>query len=411
VTRGDPELERDEAARHILRRAPSGLVVPPFTQVRRRAERRSSFGLVAASAGVLIVALVVGNAIGERRANLAQQTTTPSVATPAASASGAAGQPAALSARYAVVSGSMVLTRESDGISVGSISAPQGPFAVSQDGARIAYFPGPGFDELWIADVAHLDRPQRVLSIAPRFSGGVVWSTDSKGVLFSASSRERVPGVEGEPLQSSLEGVHLDENRREPFMSQSNLSIRPLLWVREPKIVAGVTPFGQKGPGGYVAISGGAAKTWSIPDAARADVSVGRPVASSDGRWVAATYRYSTRTLIRVWPSEDLARATELEAPSGEIGSALWRPGSLDLAVDVGGSLEVWDRDGAKRRVADLGGRSLAAFRWDGSAVYAGTMGGSTEVIEIDTGRRAPLPEIPVMGATPSSIFASARLE
>jgi hypothetical protein len=410
MTGVDPELERDEAARHILRRAPSGLVVPPFAQVHRRAERRSPLGLVAATAAVLIIALVVGNAIGERRANLAQQTTTPSVSTPAASATGA-GQPASLGSRYAIVSGSLTFARENDGARVGSIDAPI--WAISPDGLRVAYFPGPGFDELWVADVAHLDRPQRVLSIAPRFSGGVVWSTDSKGVLFSARSRERVPGVEGEPIDSMLEGLHLDENRREPFATQSAVSIRPLLWVREPRIVAAVTPAGQKGPGGYIAIAGGRASFWALPDATRVEVSVGWPVASSDGRWVASVYRYGLRgTQLRVWPSDDPTRVTDLtDVPLvREIASARWRPGTLELIVEVGGRIEVWDREGRRRNVGDLRG-SVSAVRWDGTAVYAGTFGGASEVIEIDTGRRAPLPDIPVMGAALSSIVASARLE
>lgn len=410
MTRGDPELERDEAARQILRRAPSGLVVPPFAQVRRRVERRSSFGLVAATAAVLVLALVVGNAIGERRANLAQQTTTPSIATPAASVTAAANQAATLSPRYAIVGGSLTFARESDGARVGSIDAPLGAWAISPDGARVAYFPGPSFDELWVVDVAHLDRPQRVLSIAPRFSGGLVWSTDSKGVLFTSSSRERAPGVEGEPLQSTLEGLHIDTNRRETFAERTNLYVRPLLWVREPTIVAAVTGLGQKGPGEYMAVSGGRGTTWSLPDAARADVSMHWPVASSDGRWVAAAYRYGARTLIRAWPSEDLSRATELEVPGTEIRSTLWRPGTHDLAVDAGGVLELWQRDGAKRRVVDLGGRSLIALRWDGSAAYASD-GGPIELIEIDTGRHAALPSsISVRFALVGAI-ASARLE
>jgi hypothetical protein len=410
VTRGDPDLERDEAARHILRRAPNGLVVPPFAQVRRRAERRSPLGLLAAMAAVLIVALVIGNVIGERRANLAQQTTTPSLSTPAASATGVQGQAATLSARYAIVSGSLTFARESDGARVGSIDSPMGVWAISPDGARLAYFPGPGFDELWVADVAHLDRAQRLLSIAPRFSGGLVWSTDGRGVLFSAQSRERVPGVEGPPIEAALEGLHLDDNRRELFAEQPNTSVRPLLWVREPRIVAAVTPFGQKGPGGYIAVSASGAKFWSLPDAAQANVIVGGPIASSDGRWVAAGYRYGARSLIRLWPSEDLSRAIELESPGTEIRLALWRPDSLEMAVETGGALELWQPGGAKRRVIDLGGRSLIAFRWDGSAVYASD-GGPIEVIEIDTGRHAQLPgSISVRFALVGAI-SSARLE
>lgn len=363
--------------------------------------RRSWVALVPVAAMLLVVAIVIADP-ARLSTEVAQPTTTPLIS---------AGSAATLSARYAVVTGSMTFTRESDGVRVGSLSASPGSFAVSPDGTRIAYIPGPGFDELWIADVGNLDRPRRVLSIAPRLAGGLVWSTDGKGILFSTQSTERAPGPGGGPLDSTLDAVHLDTNRREAFLGPGNVSIRPLVWVREPRFVAAVRPFGQKGPGEYVAISAAGAKFWALPDAARAGVSVDWPIASSDGRWVAAQYRYGARGMIRVWPSEDLARATELESPGTEIKSALWRPGSLDIGVDVSGALELWQRDGVKRRVADLGGGSLIAFRWDGSAAYVGKTEGPLELIEIDTGRRVQLPasisiRFPLVGS-----LRSARLE
>lgn len=420
MTSDDPELELDEEARHVLRRSPRELTVPSFAEVRARSERRSSLALVPAAAILIVLAFVIGNVLGERRAGISSPTVGPSTSEAVASPSPSSAQPAAtLSAKTAVVLASgLTFVRENDGTRLGAINAPSGLFAVSPDGRRVAYFAGPGFDELWLAEVAHLDRAQRVHSIAPDFAGGLVWSTDGMGLLFSSQSRERVPGPEGEPVQSSLEGLHLDPRQgdaRERFATQSNVSIRPLLWVREPKLVAAVTPAGQKGPGGYIAVSGGRGTFWTLPDAMRNDVLVGWPVASSDGRWVASVYRTALRaTEIRVWPSDDLARVTQLRDTSlgREIAAARWRPGSLELLVEVGGSLEIWTRDGTTRRVADLRG-SVSAVRWDGSAVYTEPDRGPAELIEVDTGRRATLP--PQL-TSPSSvagtrIAASVRLE
>jgi hypothetical protein len=415
VTRDDRELEEDEEARRILRRAPGQLSVPSFAEVRARAQHRSSWGLVPAAAILVILAFVMGNALGERRAGVASPT-----GTAASSPGQSSAQPAAsLSAKTAVVLASgLTFVREYDGTRLGAIDAPLGLFAVSPDGTRVAYFTGPGFDELWVADVARLERAQRVLSIAPNFAGGLVWSTDGMGLLFSSQSRDRTPGPEGEPVQSSLEGLHLDlrigdQPTREQFATQTNLSIRPLIWVREPRLVGAVTPLGQKGPGGYMVVSGDRSTFWSLPDAN--DAVVSWPVASSDGRWVSSVYRSGFRaTEIRVWPSDDLARVTVLRdaALGREIAAARWRPGTLELLVEVGGSLEVWTRDGTKRRVADLRGQ-VSAVRWDGSAVYTEPDRGPAELIEIDTGRRATLP--PQL-TSPSSvagtrIAASVRLE
>ncbi|MEP7335757.1 MAG: hypothetical protein ABI717_08260 [Actinomycetota bacterium] len=301
------------------------------------------------------------------------------------------------------------VVRESDGQVTATLSRELTPRAISPDGTRIAYFMAPAYDELWLADTADLDHPRRLLSISPRFTGGLVWSTDGNGILFTSHTRERVPGVESAPLEARLEGLHLDTDLRESFAERSEISLRPLLWAREQRVVAAVGGFGQKGPGDYLVVDRGAAKTSSLPDATRNDVTVAWPQASSDARWVSALVRYgTTRTVLRVWPSEDLGRAIDVEPAGRQIRSTLWRPGTSELAVDVDGTLEVWARDGTNRRqIADLAGNWLHAFRWDGTAIYAGREGGRpgiVDLIEIGTGRRVPLP------AAIETVWGSVRL-
>jgi hypothetical protein len=328
-----------------------------------------------------------------------------------------AAAPPRLSGRNAIVIAvslpRLSIAREADGARVGDIDVRSGVFAISPDATRVAYLVGPDA-EIWIADVPHIDRAQRLLSVAPLVATGLVWSTDGKGILFSTRTREQVPGPEGEPLQVTLEGIHLDPNRRELFWEQPQVSVHPLLWVREPKTVTAVFGAGQKGPSQYLAVSAGGARSWAITDATRPEVSVGSFLPSSNGRWAAALYHYGSRALIRVWPAEDFASAVELESPGADVRSMVWRPGGLEIAVDAGGVLELWTRDGTRRRVADLGGRFLSAFRWDGSAIYAGSLTGQAELIEVDTGRHVQLPGIiSTISSGPfgTGIVASARLE
>ncbi len=78
------DLELEERAGRILSRPVRDALVPPFSEIEARLEQRSSTGLVAAVLlAVVVLALVLGNALAQRRAQVGEPA---AVATPAASA-------------------------------------------------------------------------------------------------------------------------------------------------------------------------------------------------------------------------------------------------------------------------------------------------------------------------------------
>lgn len=86
--KGDEESEFDleESVARVIRRPIRHTAVPPFDQVRRRADRRGPTLLAVLSAvGVIVLALIIGGALAERRAP------GQSTSQPAPTASGAAG--------------------------------------------------------------------------------------------------------------------------------------------------------------------------------------------------------------------------------------------------------------------------------------------------------------------------------
>jgi hypothetical protein len=266
-----------------------------------------------------------------------------------------------------------------------TLDDPTGLVAGSADGRRIAYWGGANAAELWVADLRDPQHHQKVLTLSDERGAGVVWSPTGKTLMFAAKPLSVGPGRPA--AYTALRVVGLDgSSASELARVATDRDIRPLTWDERRDLAAAEEDVASNLPGRYILASAhplvqesnGTTSNYRIidlPDAQSPGVVVAPLEASSDGRFVMATWYYPDRQVVRFWPVEglDFGRTRELSAEHGgdRVQGARWRPMTLEIGVNVAGQLELWTLDG-QRLSTDLRlGDLFFAFRHDGTAVYS----------------------------------------
>ncbi len=191
-------------------------------------ERRTPrFIVVAAAVGVVVLALVAGNALAARRSSVAgpDQPSTPAASVEPAAAAGPSATPRSIGLQpdfgfiYSGVrpgygKGSAPVVRREGELSVVAELAPSffNGFtgAISPDGRLSAYFAQPQNKPwtLYLLDGARPNEQRELLTIPDDIPGGrPVWSPDGKGVAFVVLNKEANQGVK--PLYSAIRTIDL----------------------------------------------------------------------------------------------------------------------------------------------------------------------------------------------------------
>jgi hypothetical protein len=292
-----------------------------------------------------------------------------------------------------------------DGSVAAVLNEPSGMLAASANGREIAYWGGTDGRELWVAQVRDLQQRRKLLTLTNERGAGIVWSPDGSSLMFAATEVTYGPRPDAAPTYTALRAISLDGSvLRELAHIATGQFIRPVAWDATRGMGAAEEGLGQKGPGRYVLVGtmplvadGGNTSNvrfMDLPDAKDANVVVGQLQASSDARFVMATWNYAGGDLVRFWPLEglDFGRMRELTAEhSGEtIRGAAWRPKSLEIGVNVAGNFQLWTLDGERHPVRSLGGSAVHfAFRYDGTALYSAPGGsGRLELSDLITPAR-----------------------
>lgn len=425
-------INDDDLLAARLREAIDALPTPTRPIVLRRSVPRSGVpvplrvaGMVGATAVALVAALVLGTAIGERRAALASPRPT----------AGVTGD------RYGLIvqSGGPVVRSEDDptpiarlyeepvhrgGSELGVLSA------VSPDGHRVAYWiwgaSPPGLGSLALTKLALYDASsgttRELLTLSNEAGSGVVWSTDGTGLLIGVGSA--VSGYDDGPKLARLRTIDLASGKTEdlaptvgsiassggPFNPNpeasprtpappGNVAFGPLLWDRAAERVVAVVAVGNTNYAtGVMVIERGAARSYGLDG----QFLTGSIALSPDGKTLAGA---RTRDFALVaWLVDDYATRREVVPATGErILSLWWRPRSdqlyfvhdnaLTSDATKWSRLEVWRPWVDSARVVDpspdVGG---VLFRFDGSAYLLSRVRSSAtlsyELVESDSGRR-----------------------
>jgi hypothetical protein len=422
--RGDAGNDRDLAVR--LRSAIDELPAagsPARLIVRRPSRPRSSKLRLVGAAGItavaLVLTLVAGVAIGERRA-----ATVP--------------QQVGLTAgdRYGIVvlgPGGPFVRTEADPTPLATLYAepshrgelPLGvTAAVSPDGHRVAYWiwaaSPPGLGSLSLERLALYDSrtgaTQELLRLSTEAGSGVVWSTDGTGLLLAVGSHDQ--GYPDGPTSATLRTFDLATGTTRdvgPVLRSAttvapsgitsgttDMSLRPLLWDRvRDRIVAMESVGNANYATGILVVDHGSSRSYALEGQFFSTIAL-----SSNGTMLAGA-RTKDFALV-AWPVDDYGARQELVPGTGErILSFAWRPRSDQLFLvhdnalmkaPAGSNwvrLEVWRPGIAPARVVDPSGGPIV-FRLDGSAYFirrGSDQSASTELIETDSGRElASLP-------------------
>lgn len=402
------DLAQEERIARVLGRRPRDTRIPPFAVVEARLRRRSPLPWMA-STGVVVVllALVVGSALGERRATAPATTagasptaSRASTATPHASPS----PPATPSPAVSILSDrfGLVWVDESLGLRVrpetgrGGFEVAALPYgfsscscAVSPDGTRIAYWTSRmrGSVELRVVDVASAAR-QSTIYTAPndRLISAAAWSSDGGGILFSLEGISAPGTPVGNPPNTAL--LVIDAAGGMPrVLAEGDGVYVPLGWDR----VAAVAAAGISGEGGYmtsyltVRTTGDAAprRTPMAETIGMFSVDV-----SVDQRFVLGLFSGPSGSTLRWWRLADFGTIQSGPRVDNAV-RATWRPFTSEIGWVEAGVLQLFEVESGDRRT---GGSfpgldyALTTFRRDGSAAIGGS--GSTAVLlEIASGR------------------------
>jgi hypothetical protein len=410
------DLDREEAVGRLLRRPAQGVHIPPFAAVQARLTRRTSFPvIVLATTAALVVALVVGGLLAERRSRVAEPEATPPLTSASPAVTGPASTPATatiLNDRFGFVWSSQAGT---SGVNIqpetgqGGFALPTQPYrfsgcscAVSPDGTRVAYWAGstPGTIELRIVDVA---RPGLGTAIykapADRRWTALAWSSDGSGILFSLEDWGSPGAPVGGPSGTSLLVIEATGGAARTLATGDGAYV-PLGWDR----ATGVAAAGLSGEGGYmtgyiIARTNGdpAPQRTGMPG----QILMGSVRVSADQRFVLGVFSDQGTTL-RWWKLADPGVMVKA-SPIAQNIQPTWRPLSTQIGWVESGTLQFLD---VERGLTSTGGTlppgdySTVAFRVDGSAVAV--VGTSYVLLDISSGRSVAL-------ASPGYIVGSVR--
>jgi hypothetical protein len=349
----------------------------------------------AATALVLVLAVVAGQYIAQRREQpgvIASSTPT-ETAFPSASTVATA-SPGNTSVPTATVRGSLALRSDLGFLTSGVQSLGTQPFlrresedarlwqlhdvfgyVASPDGTRVAYWQsGPSRSaphSLRIIEVSS-GTETTLVTLAPEELGDrLAWSSDGTGIALSVQSAARAAGgVDAPPVYDALRVIDVSGSRaHELTRITTGLLLAPLAWDRSAKVVAA----GESGAGGFsvnydvIAEDGSVSRT-PLPQGQFAAMN-----ASFDARLVFASLVNQNR--LRVWELQSPMSIADVATENGErLWLARWRPRSHDIAVAVADRIELWSIGGAGRSRKVLlsgvatGGPGSIIFRADGTA-------------------------------------------
>lgn len=412
---------QDDALGRDLRAAIDSLPTFSVPMPLRAPSRRSALGVVlrastmlAGSALLIVLALVVGQAMGERRSSLASSP-------PGEKAYGLiiqSGGPSVVREDNPLASLAQLYQEPSHrgGVELGVVHA------VSPDGTRVAYWiwgPSPaGLGSLSLTRLALYDATtgtiRDVLSLPNEAGGGIVWSTDGSGLLISVLSsggsaqsgqqlaQLRTIDVATGAINNVGPAIGAQRASGGPFAPSTPLptptpggqiALKPLLWDRAAdRIAAAVAAPNPSYVSSIMVIDHGAASSTTL--LAEGEFLTSTLAVSPDGMTIAGA---RTRDFALVtWPIADYAKRNEIvPAPGERILSLWWRPTTNDLyflrdisvTLPSGGStatrLEVWRPGAGGPRVIDHTAGPSLLFRADGSA-YLMVRPGSTAQVTYD---------------------------
>lgn len=403
-------------------------------------DRRSArlLSLLAVGAMVVVVAAMLGNAFGDRRDPVPLASPSPSpatsgvaTATPPAGASPTATTSAVptstatptpgpvLSDRFGFVwlrdfnvAGLEVMTETGGSrfqLPTGSRSFSACSCAVSPDGRRIAYwtsFAPPGEIELRTVDVA---RPTQQTTLYKTSTdqqiSGAAWSSDGTGILFSVEGVNPPGSPPGSPPETALLVVEAAGGDPRVLIDPTigAAVYIPLGWDR----AAGIAAAGETGEGGYmfgyvtVRTTGDPAPRETLLRDLGLSTGMLTVKVSSDQRFALAVFEDESEGSIRWWPLMDFG-SLAAGPRAGQPRTALWRPGTSQIAWLDGNTLRLFDVESGAATVGGTFSEAvdrLTAFRWDGSAVAgvwradrsAPVAGGSYVLLELASGRAEEL--------------------
>ena len=400
--------ERDKDLTHLFVRDLDEIPLPARGVWRGVAGRetivmRSSRYLLTAGAvvAVLAIALIVGFQLSQRQQNAANPSASPTPSaspatgvnpsgSPSATATQppASGTPAPGGAIYNddfgfVVGGGdgpphSTIRKESGNDGTGAQFITQA-LAVSPDGRQLAYFAGGtngGPEQLRIVPAAGNATEQALVTLAAGArGGGIVWSSDGSGLLYSIESGTFIGGG---PNSATLNIYDLnpDGPHARTIDTQNNTGwvYRPLAWDRTTNLAAA----GLTGDGGYmgkyvtVRLNPDNSFTTLSADASSRAMLMGQVRASTDANFVLGV-TFSSGD-INWWPIDNYG-ATKSQASVGKRG-ALWRPGTHEIGFMSAEQFWLGDVDKAGAQglccTAFSGAPSTStvrAFRADGTAV------------------------------------------
>lgn len=404
------DLEREARIERVLRQRPRDLKMPTFTAVEARLRRRTRVPLVlAAGASAIVLALVIGNALADRRAAGPSATSSPAPSavtkpstTPSASPAPTVSAPTSiLSDRFGFVwveEPRGLRVRPEAGGSEATIAALPYSFnycscKVSPDGTRIAYWTTRTTPDNVELRVVELSRPTQPTTVYTAPSGrrisGAAWSSDGTGILLAVEGVNPPGSPPGSPPDPAFLAIEAGGGAARTLDTNAGVYV-PLGWDR----TAGIAAAALSGPGGYmtgyitVRTSGDPARKLTAMSESSYVLSVD---VSSDQRYALGVFFELGRTggTVRWWRLDSFAPNTtgspRLAGPAG----AIWRPGTAEIGWIEGDSVQLLDVERLSGRVVGTlpsTGYALASFRHDGSAVAAAG-GSATVVLEISTGR------------------------
>lgn len=351
-----------------------------------------SVWVVAAVVAVLAIVVVVGLWSPDRPAGVASPTASASVsvarpslsttapASPSPTSVGSIGPTGGTGANavfnddfgFVVTDGSAaaVFRRESNNARLGSFD--QQGFAVSPDGRFTAFWKPGSPVELRVTGGAS-EQTYATLTAGAR-GGGIAWSTDGAGLLYSTETGNF--GVGGGANSATLNIYEVGPNGRHGTVvdTQTNTGwlYRPLAWDRSASLAAA----GLTGEGAamayYVTVKidpSGGASTVNKVDTRGNGMDMNGIQASSDAKFVLGTD--VTTGNVKFWPVTDYA-ANKTATGTGRTG-VRWQPGTHKIGfISADGGFVLFTADDGSASTTFGGvkpGSTVRTFRADGTAV------------------------------------------
>ena len=371
--------------------------------------------LTVVAAAVVLAALVVGVLFRDRSVSTAEPSASPTssaagsaIASPSTTATAAVASPgASVSPAGAIYNddfgfivtepGRAAMRKESSGAGIAAFTVPLRVVAVSPDGKRAAYWKnssglaGDTAQLRMFTTLGNATEETLVTLPAGQRGGGVAWSSDGAGLLYSTETGSFGVGPGDNSATLNLWELAAGGRRGTTIDTQTNTGwlYRPVAWDRSANLAAA----GLTGEGGamafYVTVRINPDNTFNAQrvDTRRLQDLNGMPMssihASSDAKIVLGVEGESGS--IRWWPLADFA-TSKSQAGVGK-GGALWRPGTHEIGF-MGPSDQFWLGDVDKAGSLGLcctsfsgapAGSILVTFRADGSAVVLAVRGTASE--------------------------------